>query len=1045
MGKLAITRPVTITMFTLFYVVVGIAAYLTIPRELFPKISSPSLKVVTQYHGASAGDIEEQITKKLEERLAGVKGVTRMNSSSGEEKSEIFLEFDFDTDLDFAAIEVREKLDQVEGELPEEAEDTLIERWDASAQPVLVANVTTAHSVAIDLRRHLERTVRVQLERIPGVASVQLHGGDRHEVRLEIDRDKLKEYHLSLQEIEAAFARENVNLRSGRVADSHTEFLVRTVGKMASLKDIEDIVIARNPAPICLKNVLKKRAAGALTVTARPQETIARLHTQDSARSQESVQILLLKKTASDTVAICEEAREILDRYLASERKSIADLAVTVTSDQSRYIEQSLDNIKESAVYGIVLAVVVLLVFLRSLESTVIIALSMPISVIAAFSLFYGIEMGLNLFSMAGLTLAVGMVVDNAIVVIESVFNNRSALKRLDRAILFSLTEVGPPVVASTLTTLAVFIPLLFVKGFIGQIFRDLSWTIIFTLSFSLLVAFTLIPMLLYRLLDLSLRPLKWVNGALDFAILGLFGRIARAFLAGYDLLMKFILRRWNRRLGIIVATGCAFALSLFAIPPSELMPDISTTELALKVVCPVELNLREKDAISREVEHILAQRPEVEYFATTVSARELKFAISLDRTAPDFPSELRREIRKIPDIQNVSVGAVSPLDAIFESGSKDIAIEISGPDLAELEKVCARVKEALGGVRDYLTDIEDSVSGKKRELVIQVVKKEAADRAISTAAIAQNVATAIGGKKVCEISLPDWGRIDVELRLDSGKGVEDIPLKGVVSFPLKDVAKIHEVEGPGSILREERGRVAMVWANIRGESDAALGTVVELLSNGERTGVLDMLELPQGYKIRLVGGSEAMEKSFTSLVFALLAAVVFIYMIMAAQFESLLHPFAIMFSLPLAGIGAFFSLYLMDLNLSTPAFIGLILLAGIVVNNAIILIDYTNILRARGHDRDEAILAAGKTRMRPICMTTATTVVGMLPMALAAGEGAVYRPLAVVVIGGLTLSTLLTLVFIPTIYCFFDDIREFVDFAFLKIALLWSRLFRKR
>lgn len=1088
MGKFAIGRPVTITIITIFYVALGFFAYWGLTRDLFPRLTQPTLKVVARYEGAAAPDIEELVTKKLEEQLAGIKGIKRIVSYSGSDASEVLLEFDITTDLDFAAIEVREKLDQIQTTLPSEVERPVIERTDPSNQPALIVNVTVGAGFQESLRQWVEKKLQADIERISGVAAVKISGGRRPEILVQLDRDKLRNYKISPADVEKAFQRENINLRGGRVSDARSEFLVRTVGKFATIEDIKNLMIPRTEGSVPLYNIVgyARDSAGKLLVEAtgaprlaimlqsQKEENLARLRASGMNNSQACVQIAVFKKPGSSIVSVCAAIRDIIARHEKSPDSALGPMRMVVTYDQSVYIDAALANITQSALYGIVLTVLILFLFLRNIASTIVVAVSMPIAVIAAFALFPLVDVGLNLFSMAGLTLAVGMVVDNAIVVIEAVFANLPTQKKLDRAIMYSLTEVGPPVWSSTLTTLVVFIPLLFVPGFIGQIFRDLSYSIIFSLIFSLVVAFTFIPMLLYKLSGSAPKESNRLDKFFDRVLSWSFGWLGKATLNVYSLVIHKTLQKSTTRL-LVICVGCVlFLLSLRLVPSVELLPDIGENQIQVKVVHPSILSLAERDRIARSIEKYL-EVPQIQHFTTTVSSQTTEFFIMMPQPNPEFISSLRSKIASIPDIRHFSVETISPIKTVFGQEGKDIAVRVAGPDLSVIDKLCLDIVKVLQSDRKlapYLTDIQTSMGENTLEWLVHIDKNKTADLQMFTDEIAQNVALAIGGKKVSEMNASDGTLLPIHLVLAEQDLDQDtllnLPVKNSQgqTFSLKTVTltgKLEENYGLATIMREERQRVGFVYANIRNRESMALGTITEMLDNTtqtgicntiinwlrvmvgfrstqdkpQKTGILNTMPCPPGYQISLVGRSEAMQSSISAIFYALIAAVILVYMVIASLFESLLHPLAIMFSIPLAGIGALWALWLCNLPLSTPALIGLVMLAGIVVNNAIILIDYVNILRGRGHDRNDAIVMAGLARMRPIFMTTLTTVLGMIPIVVSSGaQNDLYRPLAIVVMAGLSVSTVLTLVFIPTFYCFLDDIVELWDFMVFKVSL---------
>lgn len=1066
MGKFAITRPVSVLMLTLFCVALGVAAYRALTRDLLPNIYQPALQITTHYAGAASQDIEEQVTRKLEEQLGGVKGMWHMSSFSGDEKSVVVLDFHFGTDLNFASIEVREKLDQIEYLLPGDADKPVIERLNPGVQPLLVANLFSEDVETNAWLRHFaEANFMVQLERIPGVASVSLAGGSQYEVALEIDRDKLRAYRLSLQDVEAALRREQVNIRGGRLVQGKNEFLLRTIGKASRLEEIANTVVTRSPSTVYLRDVIAYRldaqgkvdrdSAGnprlCLRLAAKTQESLSRVRVQAGKQIFASVQLAIYKKPGTNAVEVADRVRAVLAGCLAEERHQRLQLAITY--DQSLYIRDALANIADSAWQGIVLSALVLLVFLGNLRTTLIIALAMPVSVIAAFALFPVAGLGLNLFSMAGLTLAVGMVVDNAIVVIEAAFVHRSHERRIDKAITNALTEIAPPVFSSTLTTLAVFVPILFIHGTLGQVFGDLSYPVIFSLGFSLLVAFTLIPMLLYRLLGATSPFFDAVDRLCQRAMYWLFGWCGRLFVRCYTGCMRVLLASMSLRLCLLVGVVALFLLSLRMVPPSELLPATPEPNLGVEASLAPGTNLAESDRLAGKIEQLLSTderlAADIAHFTARVTAGEIEFRIGLGnaQSCPAVMARLRQQLARIPDLGDVRVTAVSPLKSLFSSEQSNLKIVVSGLETARIAALCREAIARIGAhpqLASALTDIRSSLGEGKPELWVTIHKDQAADHYLSAEDVAQSVEIAVSGRKVTSFELADAAgvrQLDIRLALFSSSldkaRLESLPLKNSLgqTVALKTVAGIDEAQGPAMIQREERTRVGVVSANL--SQTASLGEVMAWLTNAGQSGVLDSLPMPAGYRADLKGESETLRQSSASLWFALCAGIILVYMVMASQFESLLHPFVIMFTIPLSVTGAFFCLRLAGSNLSVPALIGLIMLAGIVVNNGILLIDYMNILRARGHDRNDAIVQAGQTRMRPIFITTLTTVLGMLPIALGQGFGAsLYQPLAIVVSGGLTFATLLTLVFIPVAYCLFDDIKEVAKFVWFRIYM---------
>jgi len=1183
MAHFATDRPVTVTMMTIVMVLFGVLSYMILPRDLFPDISRPALTVVTEYEGAASRDIESLVTKKIEEKLGAVKGVRSMKSISGNERSQVMLEFNWGTNMDLALMDVREKLDQVKDDLPDKAESPVISRASLTSSAVVVVNVSArpgAQFQEANLRNVVDERVKLRLERIDGVAAVVLSGGDEYEVRIELDQARLESYQLNNEDVRQALERENISQRGGKVSEGRKDYLVRTVGKYTRVQNVGRTVVAtRDGEPIYLN-----RVAHRIEKRAKRRTDLARLKSEDADRPAESIELAIFKKPGGNSVAISADTRAFIKEIQAEEK----ELAFAVSYDEAVFINESLEMVMGNFKLGLILSTLVLLVFLRSVQSTLVVFLSMPVSVISAFMLFRVQGMTLNVFSLAGLTLAVGMVVDNAIVVIEASFAHLAHERRVKKAIVEAVQEVRAPVVASTLTTLAVFLPIAFVPGIAGQVFRDLSFTVTYSLIFSLIVAFTLIPMLTNAMLSRDITLFKWLNliPELLFSKILRLTDFGRATTVVYQWLLKGILRTWYTRLAVLAGVVVLFVLSFRLMPPSEFFPDTAQKEYEVVVETPTGSTLdftdqkvaAAEDVISRSVQplpgasvsarlvsahkarivlnfekpvdktagiariknitgtfgvppgdirvragsllKLLSKqatrftatirlpadegtvRPAREgppadpaalvariagaleaqiakpavVFATTVTSGQARIIVSLDSPAHGAATaaRIRKGLADIPEI-TYKVASISPLRALQAGTRGDIEIKVSGFRLDTLRDLALGNEERhVKGLVDIAAGVEGvlgvstSVGQGSPEIHVLVDRRRAADLGLSVQEIADAIEIAVAGQKATDIET-DAGTYDIRLSAGASqfRSEEDlhrlrIRTRRGAFVNLEDVAAVQRRRGPTAIVREERQRVEYVWLDKK--RDVALGDLAARLMTPEESrfqksvkriktrlgmeteparkakAALDDFPLPEGYVMQLGGAGQAMKESFGYLVAALVIAILLVYMVMASQFESVIHPLTIMFSVPIALTGAFVGLWLSGDNLSITGLIGIIMLAGIVVNNAIILVDYTNILRARGQNRNEAIVQAGVTRMRPIFMTTMTTVLGMLPMALGFGAGAeLYKPLAVVVIGGLSFCTVLTLVFIPTVYCLFDDVIDLIGFIRFRLSILFS------
>ncbi|MDF1811116.1 MAG: efflux RND transporter permease subunit [Verrucomicrobiales bacterium] len=1074
MREFAVNRPVSVLMLTLLMIFFGAAAYQRLPQDLFPDVSQPTLVIETVYTGAASSEIEQNVTRKIEEKLGTVKGTTSLASASGDERSRITLTFQWGTNMDLAAMDVRAKLDEVRSLLPEEAEEPVVLRGSSATGAVMVLNVASNPAAPNpvhpdELRNVVMQTIKPGMERLNGVALVEVKGGKEYEVQVRVVPDKIRAAGLSILDVRDALERENISQRGGKLREGDSQFLIRTVGTVA-IENLSRLIVSRPGEPV-------RRLGEVADVTPREVEKAAsgyaRLKTGKSTGAIPSVEVSIYKKSGGNSVAICASAREVMSEVLFvlatdSENGSaepLSPLQITIAYDESVFIKESLDMVRTNGVTGLVLASIILLVFLGRFQSTFIVVLAMPVSVIATFSLFYAVNISINIFSMAGLTLAVGMVVDNAIVMTEAIFQKMSYERRIRKAVVEAISEIGPAIRASTLTTIAVFLPVVFVPGIAGQIFRDLSWVITYTLIFSMVVAFTLIPMLTFKVMDSKMGVFDGVNRIIGFLLqpLMLFGKGVSKL---YKVVLSIVIESVAVRLLLILVMALAFTISVNMWPSAEFFPETKVESYRLVIRPRAGQTLESVDRASRLLEKKFTGVANLKDYNISVSPREVGVIASFDKdevkAGKVYPV---KELRPVLDALNADpelgdafldhrLESLNPIQSLLGTNTGDILLKVSGRDLNVIREILAGT-DGDGGLLGALMEQRDAfgIAGISRipkgvpERILKVKRDAAADRGLTLVDIADQVEVALSGKKATDIEIRNT-TFDIILSSSAKVSSEaDILNLDIVSpstgliWKLGDVASLEAQLGAQQIDRIDRERVIMVPIFIDKES-IPLAEVVKKL--GQPGGIVEQAIAPYrdaGYRVSIGGASEAMNESLKYLLYAFIVAVVLVYMIMASQFESLIHPFTIMFAVPLSLIGAVIGLNLSGELVSLTAMIGIIMLAGIVVNNAIILIDYINILRARGQSRNEAIINAGLTRLRPILMTTFTTVLGMFPLALGYGTGAeLYRPLAVVVVCGLSFSTLLTLVFIPAIYCFLDDVTDLLGFISFRITTLYTR-----
>ena len=1091
----ATRRPVTVFIFALAAVVFGGVAFRDLAVDLLPDITYPSLTVQTGYEGAAPVEMETLITRPVEDAVGVVNGVNRVVSSSRADISEVTLEFSWGTNMDFASLDVRERLDQVR--LPVQADRPVLLRYDPSLDPILRMGLAGGGSDLIALRLLAEEDLKRKLERLEGVAAVVVSGGLEEEIQVEIDERRLSSLGLTMNQVMTRLAQENVNLTGGRLRDGQTDYLVRTINELLRPEEMREIVIDRSQGAIVRLEDIARVYQGA-----REREVITRID------GREAVEIAVYKEGGTNTVTVASAVLERVEELEEEIRQTDPQLELTVLTDQSRYIRDSVSAVIETALIGGSLAIVVLFLFLRSAPKTLIIGISIPVSVVATFFLMYVAGVSLNIMSLGGITLGIGLLLDNSIVVLEAIQRRRDQGLGVVEAARAGASEVGRAVIASTITTVCVFVPIVFVEGVAGQMFGDQALTVTFSLLVSLGVALTVIPMLASRKFFAPGEPVEKVRSvgrsnpvtrALStfFSAIGVGVALAvkqvfrgvssvmsfllRPVLAAFDALLRGITAVYARVLrgalrhpalvvlaAVVLLTG---SVQLIGSLGSELVPELIQGEFYVDAeLAPgsrLEVTDRRLGAVDRFVREQLKDDVQSVYTVVGTSneqggaAGERRENIGQVNVRMKPPIDAEREesvmsrIRAEIDAENtsfagqgpavavapsVTAGAgVGPGSAVMDDSLKyrfgrptyfsfrsPVEVQIRGHNLALLKRLADQVVSRMREV-EGLVDVKSSTEGGNPELQIIFDRERLSTLNYTVAQLGAVIRSKVQGDIATDIVREDRN-IEVRLRTDEGyrDSVRDlrnlnIRQSGAVPLPLSAVADVIETEGPAEIRRSDGGRVAQIEANIVGRD---LGSVSDDIQ-----AILDSTRFPVGFDYSVGGQRQEMERSFDSMRLAILLAVFMVYLVMASQFESLLHPFVILFAVPFSIIGAIGILYLTRTPVSIVVLIGGILLAGIVVNNAIILIDYTNRLRRAGKAKVEALREACLVRLRPILMTTSTTVLGLLPMALGLGEGAELRtPMALTVVGGLLTSTLLTLIVIPALYLLLDLHRHDAD-----------------
>ncbi len=1062
---LSVKRPVAVLMFVAIVVLLGVVSYSRLNLDLYPDIKLPVAAVIISYPGAGPEEVESQVTEPVEEIVGTVANIKEIYSTTRAGSSVVICRFNWGTDMDFASLQLREKVDMVKKYLPSDIDTPMVIKMDPAMMPVLQIGMTGPRDLA-ELKTLAEDEFKSALERIPGVASVAITGGLVREVQVAVDPLKLENYGLSLGQVAQVLGSDNFNLPGGDIDEAGKTYFVRNLGEFQDLEEIRSLPLANASGKTVYLCDIAEVTDGFKDVT-----QITRMN------GRPSIGIHVLKQSDANTVEVAEAVKKEIEKI---KKRLPQNIEVVSVFDQSTFIKQSLDSVKRSALEGAVLAVLVIFLFLRSMRSTLVIASAIPISIVSTFSMMYFAGISFNLVSMGGLALGIGRMVDDAIVVLESIYRYRQQGYSLFEAARQGASEVGNAVMAATFTTIAVFLPIVYVEGISSLIFKQLAMTVSFAIFSSLLVALTLVPMLSSKILTAGYAGIgtgfpavapggltvnkdgestgsgghEKPGGADAGEEGGGYGQELRA--AGR---IKRILDRWGmwidrlngiylqllkwslgHRKAVVAGVAGCLVLSLGLVPMigAEFLPAMDSGEISIDVQMDKGSVLEKTDNLVKKIEKKLEAIPEVETVFASVGpsgdmmidtgsaqpdvARLRVVLVSRTerkKTVDQIADEIRESLSVLPGAK-IKVSAADPVMHGVGSSSP-VSISIKGEDLNTLKVLAGQVAEKAAGV-EGTREIDTTLSSGYPEVQIRVNRQAAFRYGLTALQVASTVKAAVEGQ-VATRYRTGGDEIDVRVRLkedarENLRRLEDLAITtpAGTSVRLADVASLEYSAGPTEINRENQVRVATVTGEIFGRDLRSVMADIEDRVSG--------MPLPDGYVIEFGGTNEDMIESFQSLSFALLLAVVLVYMVMAVLYESLLYPFVIMFTMPTMVIGAILSLALTGRTFSVTAFIGLIMLVGIVVSNGIVLVDYINTLRGRGMGRNEAILTAGPVRLRPILMTALTTILAMFPLALGLGEGGEAQAhLATVVVGGMTVSTFLTLVFIPVVYTLFDDL----------------------
>jgi HAE1 family hydrophobic/amphiphilic exporter-1 len=1022
--RIAVDRPVTTVMFFLILILISMVSLSRLPIDLMPDIVFPVVNVIVTYEGAAPEEIETLITRPLEEAMGSIDNVVEITSDSSEERGRVQLEFNWGTDIDVATNNIRERLDWIRDVLPEDADSPVLFKFDPNMFPILFLGISGSMD-PVDLRYLAEHTIKYRLERVPGVASADVSGGLRREIQVNLIREKIDALRLSPRRVVQAIRMENLDLPAGQVDEGDIELLVRTKGQLTSLEELGRIVITtREGIPVYLRDI------------AEIVDGFEELREVERINGQPGISMYIQKQSGSNTVQVADATYRELEQL----RQDLPHVQITALFDSARFIRQSINTVRTAALSGAVLAVIVLMFFLRNIRSTVIIATAIPISVMASFSLIYFGGFTLNLVSFGGLALGIGLLVDNSIVVLENVFRHREQGVRAREAALDGSSEVSSAIVASTMTTVVVFLPMIFLSGPASVMFGQLAYVVTFALICSLLIALTLIPMLCRT--TLRYRPPEEEQGD------GVLDRVFQASERGFNRADEVYTRmlHWalgHRRTMVLGSIGLLFiVVPMMSFVGFEFMPPTDEGEVRVYVEMAPGSRLEAMDVAFLEVEDRVHQV--LGTYITNVqtsfgggswwrssgySGGSLRIKL-VDLDQRDISSEqaahmLRLNLSDIPGLIVRTRASGGLFLMKFQSQGESVGIDIRGFDRAESMRIAEQVQKKIEE-HPGITDSRISRGRGRPEVTLEIDRHKAGELGLSVFEIAETVRTAFGGEVATRYR--DAGdEYDVRVRFREGDrlDLEDLRSLWLVTptgerVPASNFVTLVSRTGPMNIERVNQERSVTVAANLA--PGAPLGNVVSDLRE-----LLREITLPRGFSFVYGGEYEDQQESYQQLGLALILAVLLVYMVMASLFESLVHPLIIMFSIPFAVIGVILTLLLTGTTLNVQALMGVIMLAGIVVNNAIVLLDYVNMLRrTKGVSLREAVEEGGRRRLRPILMTTLTTCLALTPMGIGLGEGSeLQAPMARVVIGGLLVSTMITLVLIPTIYTIIEERRQ--------------------
>ncbi len=1043
--EFGVKKPVTNLMIFSAIIILALYSLSKLGIDMMPEIEPPSISVISTYPGAGSEDVEINVTEELENQLGTTPGLEKITSTSSEGSSLITLKFVWGTNLDEASNDVRDRIDLAKRflpDIPEEMDNPIIFKFNTANIPIVYFGITAEQSYS-ELYDLIDKRVGDALRQLPGVGTVQIQGGGmERQVNIWIDRQRLEGYGFSVLDIQNKLKQENITQPVGSLKTGLTDYLIRIPGEFVDPSEINLLILGRrNGNPIYLRDV------------ARIEDSFKEVTSLVRINKHPGIMMMVQKQSGTNTVEVAQRVKKKMDELV---KTLPADIKVNVIFDTSEDIINSLDSLKSSVWLGIALVVLVVWFFLRSLVPSLIIALTIPFSLLIAFIYLFLSKGTINTISLSSLAIATGMVVDNAIVVVDNVYRRLERGNRPSEAAIFGTSEMFLAIAASTLTTVVVFMPMLFIPGVVGIIFGGLAIIIVVTLLASLFTATSFTPMLCAKWLRIDNTNGK---SKLFSKFYATSERWFKSWENSYSRALGFSLR--HKKL-VLIGFSAVFILSLFLIPfvGNEFMPEEDSGDLRLTINLPIGTRIEESDKVAQRIEEILKRDvSEAKYYyvrsgqvtgvgrliggssGTHIVSAGAKLVPKQDRkrSVGEVGQALRDRIKLIPGVLRTDISAGNPLGRLITgTGGKAVQLEIIGHSFEQTNILAQKIKSIMEKIPGAV-DVSISREANSPELEIDVDREKAASLGLDMSTITATLKTYIQGSTATKyrekgktydiyVRLEDFSRTKLEdienLSIVAPLPEDNTPFVGLealasrqgvnrTQIKLSNIAKIYETSGPDRIERKNRERMVRVQCNAYKRSS---GKIVEDLNRE-----ISKITLPAGITINVGGEAEEQKKAFTDLTLLLVLGIALVYMVMAAQFESLLDPFIIMFAIPFTFIGVILGFVLTQTTLSISTFLGIVMLMGIVVNNAIVLISYIIMLRARGFSMYDAVTVAGKDRLRPVLMTTITTIMGLLPLAISRGEGSeVWQPLGITMIGGLSVSTIVTLLFVPTLYAVF-------------------------